>query len=368
MSKKKAKHIKEGFIKEKTKGKTNEISYSVLEGKRENTAPRDIDPWEIVTQEKKKKSAGLSTRKKRVIIPLLTFVLVILLILLINVGAGLYQKYSGSIDYIQSKEKETLMFIECNNDLNNIMNNLLSADGNTIQSVVSVSDIQNMSTSINNKTEEMNNVRSEIEASVKNIATPKDINVANDCLDAITTELEIIECYKAVIKYAETYIEDRTYAVNAMEYIVSGDEADREATELLMAGNNEAAAQSKEKSQQALEDNTLAKSALLSMSDENSEKFRDYIEFCDYRISAQEAAVAAAQAYIERNKTELETQNSTYNDNQSKATQIAEKWSEKPYETLDSTYYEKRVNDSRRYKELLERLKNDVSKVSSYLG
>ncbi len=358
--KKKYKQDETSYIAQKTLGKTNEISFSVLGAKLEKSEEKQLDPWDIQSTSNINVRRRQRRRAKMIVwLSAASFVLLLGLLVIYSIG-GVIQTTSGTNDQLTKIMKETLTVSKDNDDIRSALDVSLNNEPSAISAKITAQNINNLVAKATKNINSLKQTKNELENLLNNIVVPSDKNNANGCLDLINNELEVCNLLNDVAKgYLNDYLTDRELASEAMDAIMDGDSADREASYLILQATNEAAQKAREKNQEALDENEKARSLFLNMTNANQKKFSDYLEFCQLRIEAQEASLKVVQAYIDRNKEELEAQNEVYNTKQEEATKIANRWTDEPKEVLDQEFVESRQSDS-------EKLRALISLNSSY--
>ncbi len=345
-----------GFISQRTRGKTNEISFSVLDAKFEEAENKEAEPWDLQSranvEEKKKKR-----KRHRLIVYLSSTCLVLLLgLLVVYFIGGLIQNSSGTNDRLNQIIQLALKESASNDNLSDALKLILEEDVETISSSIDSYTLKSFDKEATDRRNRLEDIKTDLEELVNNIVVPSDKNNLNNALDLVSVEIEMCTLFDdAYSTYLADYITDRQLAVTAMQSIVEGDSADREATTLLLASNSESAKSAKEKIAQAIEANTDARDAFKKMSALREKEFADYISFCQYRIDAQEASYKVAQAYIDRSKEELESQNEIYNTKQNSATEIAKSWQAEPKDLIDREFEATRSKDAENFKAISSR-------------
>lgn len=214
----------------------------------------------------------------------------------------------------------------------------------------------------------LENDRAAIE-SLKPSLTGDDSGTADQAITAIDARLAMIEEGSKLVQdsfEAERAVKE---AYDGWQLVISADTLSREAAVL-------ASQAGQENTQRALELDRQAKSQLedacaffndVADHIENSD-LEDYVAYCEKRIEATGYAIAADQAYIDRNKEALAEQTDLYTKADAEATELAEKLSGDPSEEISRLMEDSLTEEIDSYAEERKRAGQTDAYLREYLG
>lgn len=361
------KDIEKGYIVDKTKGSSNELSFNVLQGKA-NTAvdAKAPNPWEINPEAVAKKRN--SRRRGKIIAALAGVAGVLALgIVVILMIAGFLQEQNGSITSLNDGISKVLDLSDENAELRSDLQIILTSDGDGINNSNVMQNYETVLKEATNRKATLQERRAEIEQLQSQIATPTEKEAANNAMLLIDAEISIIDCAVGSQGYVTEFLEKRELSIEGMNLLVDSDSKDREASSSLTAQNTDEAQKAVTSANEGKEMASQAKAKFEALAELDS-RFEEYVTFADLKVQANAATAAAAQAYIDRNKEELKTQNDKYNDLQTQATDISSKWERELYEVFDEEFSSARENDAKTFEDDLKNRDSIYQTVQNYLN
>ena len=368
--------LRSGHLKKGTEGSSNEISFDVLQKKKLTTDDvRAGKPWDI-SSASRKQDVKLSHAEKWVrILGIITAGLVIVALVLLGAVAWMQQQ-SGSLGNMQSQMSSIKKTSENLESLIVITQNLYNSGTSDIQRVISSEKLEETAQLADKVKQELEVQKQELGDTLSNIGTPIDKDAGNNALTLINKQLILIDRFKAANKYSLPYVKLKEGVTDSLNKLVNADSADRLASSQLMQGNTDDANKSIETANNAKSLALEAKAGLeeAQRTNEKAETplldasiFEQYVTYCQLIADAQDSAVASAQAYVDRNKEELATQNEAYNATKEKATEISGKWDKQLTEMLDDAFAEFRQGSVEAFNQDLKERDSLYYSVSNYL-
>lgn len=133
-----------GFVSKRTLGKTNEISFSVLDGKLEESEKKQQDPWDIQGSDLVKLRRR-SRRRGKLIVGLSAVAGVLILGTLIIFGiAGFIQNSNGTNDHLNSLISQSYKEVEDNSQVRSAISTILNNEASTIANSLTSSDLESL--------------------------------------------------------------------------------------------------------------------------------------------------------------------------------------------------------------------------------
>lgn len=355
-----------GHVIKKTRGTSNEITFSVLDTKVENDEKNSQDhPWEINkkdVQEKKKKR----TRKKRLVFLSIATCVCILIVGITLALASYIQINSGSLAKYKDEIKKVSKISEDLGNYRAILANVSYGDTNTIASTGIKDNCDKYIREIQKEQEKLNECKSKIESLINDIATPADKEAGNNTIMLINSENELINCEVQIFKVGQDYIKNREIANSVLKKMIEADSLERSASQLLLNGNIEDANSSIEESQKAKSMWEDVNNMLHEIKYETLD-VSQHILFCEKKIQAQEKAIVSAKAYVNRNKEELKSNNDEYNILQEESQEIASEWNEEIYEIIDKQFFSTQQTNLDKVKSMFAKRDTTFQLVKNYL-
>lgn len=397
-------------IKRRTQGSSNEISFSVLDAAREARDAEERDRREggsggpsLFTLGKGKKprptpvkgqsivlsgeapaspsaSSSAVDRKMRGIVPVFVVVCALLVITLVGgqalMSMGEQQKslldtLNDQVDIIKSCDESLLPFDELVIEQCDAKRLSPSATGDAAPSAEALNEGYRAVVA------EIAPMRAQLEDSIASMETLQsslsdndDKEAASQVVTAARSRLNMLDAGVSIIEESMMATEAFLKARSGWNAVINADAAIREATALAeeMSKENILASQAKGNEalaflEEAQQDFSQAEAAYPSL---DLAAFKAYVA---KRIESQQAALAADEAYLSRNKEELEAQNSRYNALEEEAAALAQKLGEDdPEQIVALRFYEEIEADQGAYE--AERLKagNADAFLREYLG
>lgn len=208
-----------------------------------------------------------------------------------------------------------------------------------------------------------------IEALQPSLSDNRDKEAAYQAVTAARSRLNMLESGVAIIDESLMATKAFTEVGDGWKKIIDADAAAREATSLLREMNTKNVKASAQKSNEAIsllsEANTLFTQAQSGYPQLNVQAFIDYIA---KRDEAQRMALSADQAYLDRDKEQLEKTNAKYNELEQQAADLAEAMGENPDQKVADLYYQAIESDAKAYEEERVKAGNADMFLRDYLG
>lgn len=187
--------------------------------------------------------------------------------------------------------------------------------------------------------EDLTRAKALVEQVLIDLTDPTDVEAANQALASINARMNMIDAGRLLI---EEMIAGQTASQAASEgwaMLLAGDTAAREAAAMVSTPSVESIQKSMERSTAALDAFTQAVEKL-SQADAAYEAvdLSSYVTYAQTRVDAQKHALASDQAYLDRNKEVLASENDAYNQLDASAAELAKTLSGDPGELVDSHY------------------------------
>lgn len=185
--------------------------------------------------------------------------------------------------------------------------------------------------------EDLERARTLVEQVLIDLTDPTDIEAANQAIASINARINLIDAGRLLM---DEMISGRSAAQAASEgwsMILAGDTAAREAAAMVSNPSVESIQKSMERSNAALEAFTQAVEKL-SFADSAYEAvdLSAYVSYAQTRVDAQRHALASDQAYLDRNKEILASENDAYNQLDAAAAEMAKSLSGDPGELIEA--------------------------------
>lgn len=210
---------------------------------------------------------------------------------------------------------------------------------------------------------------SAVEGIQPSLTDNSDKEAAHQALIAAQSRMDMLDTGVAIVDEALMATEAYESARRGWKDIIDADAAAREATAALHNMNEDNVRTSMEKTNTAL---TLLNHAADEFANaQNSYPGLDLQRFSSYvskRIEAQEAAIAADMAYLDRNKEELAAQNELYNNLEEEAASLAEGLGDDPDVSVSSFYDAAVAENVEAYEDARLKAGNADTFLRNYLG
>ncbi len=374
---KKQKSLKHGHVIEKTIGSSNEISFDVLQKKKiDSVTAKRPDPWDISQRAVKKSYSSNFHSKLIVVLVSITIFLALTAIAILGVAAWMQQQ-SGSLAQLQTEIVSAKNDSVALSDFHESIKTLLTAEGAEISQSVKISDMEKYEKIAVAKKSSLEKNKENMTETLKDIGTPVEREIGNNSLSLINKELQVLEEDFNVLEYALPYLSIRTNAKSAFQKMTEANTADGQATTYLLKGTSDdaqRAIQAATESKNAVAEAMSGFESAISTAKKDSSVFsssckelESYVEFCKLYSSAQDATIAAASAYINRNSEELKAQNDTYNSLKSQASTIAKAWDREITDIIDEEFKSKREGDVDAFLENLKERNSIFERVQKYV-
>lgn len=208
-----------------------------------------------------------------------------------------------------------------------------------------------------------------VESLQPSLTDNSDKEAAHQALLAAQSRMDMLDTGVTIVDEALMATEAYESAQQGWKDIIDADAAAREATAALQDMNEETVRASMEKTNTAL--TLLNHAADEFLNAQNSYPGLDLQRFSVYvskRIDAQQAALAADQAYLDRNKEELAAQNERYNGLEEEAAALAEELGDDPDVVVTAFYDAAIAEDVKFYEDARLKAGNADTFLRNYLG
>ena len=332
-------------------------------------------PWEIGS---KARSFERKDQRSKVALTITGVVIcgLVLIVLVIIGAATLIQSRTGALDRLKSEMTEVT---KTSNELESVWqinNSLMKSDASKIDQIVTDAKLNDAKEIAVAKRDELENEKSAITSTLADIGTPTDREAGNNAITLVNKQLLLIDRFEQIFEYASPYIALKADLNAGLAKLVEADSADREASELLLKQNDEDARKSIDASNNASSLAQEAKASFEKAQEDNrengmnyisDEELQKYITYCQLFIDSQGASVGVANAYINKNSQEIDSQNKTYNDLKEQADSISGTWSMQITEVLDDAYSQRRESDVDGFTQDLKERDSILQTVKTYL-
>lgn len=369
--------FKSAHLIEKTIGSSNEISFNVLESKKlKNGSDSAPAPWEISPEAvAKKKKARVRGR----LLTILSIVAVVLIGIVFAIWgfAGLFQNYAGSMDKLHSQINDVVKTSDDLVEMRSTLQLLLNNDPNDFGTNVNADNLTNLKDKAEKSKSTLASEKSNLETTLSEIATPADRDGANNAITLADKESSLVDLYETTFSFAYPFILSKENANSAMKDLIDADAKDREASQLLGNANTDDAKKAIDAANESKQLAINAKGLFQNVVDANlqneelgldSALLQSYVDYCDYIISSQDATVAVANAYIDRNKEELQAQNDKYNELKTEAADISKNWNQQLPDLINDQFKEKRQGNTDALAQDLKDRDAIYKQVKSYIN
>lgn len=185
--------------------------------------------------------------------------------------------------------------------------------------------------------EDLERARTLVEQVLLDLTDPTDVEAANQAIASINARINMIDAGRLLV---DEMIAGQSAAQAASEgwsMILAGDTAAREAAAMVSNPSVEAIQKSMERSSAALDAFTQA-GEKLSFADSAYEAvdLSAYVSYAQTRVDAQKHALASDQAYLDRNKETLASENDAYNQLDASAAEMAKSLAGDPGELIET--------------------------------
>lgn len=199
------------------------------------------------------------------------------------------------------------------------------------------SSYADMSDDLDVAREDLERARTLVEQVLVDLTDPTDIEAANQAIVSINARINLIDAGRLLV---DEMISGQSAAQAASEgwsLILAGDTAAREAAAMVSNPSAESIQESMERSSAALDAFTQAVEKL-SFADLAYEAvdLSAYVSYAQTRVDAQGHALASDQAYLDRNKETLASENDEYNQLDAAAAEMAKSLSGDPGELVEA--------------------------------
>ena len=405
-------------IKRNTQGSSNEISFSVLDAAREameedrRGANSSAGGVSLFTLGKGKKPRATPTKDQHIVlssdiprscgtqrgastlasssmshvgrsfikgVPVLVGLCVVLVLLLVGlqtwmqISAGqqtLRGQLSEQIDLI--KQADTVV-IPLDDLVMKASSDKLFAEGSdadpTLSSEALSEDYREVVSNIPTAQTDLKSVVSSVEGLQASLSGNEDEEAASQAITAAQSRLNMLDAGVKVVDLAQMATGAFEKASQGWNEVINGDASVRQATALLEDMTKKNVQASMEESHRAIHSFQEAKDLMSqAQSAYPGLNFEEVTSYLDTRLAAQQAALEANQAYLDRDKKALKKKNDQYNRLEDEAASIAQSLGDTPAQQVVAKFQESLPKLKDAYE--AERLKagNADAFLRDYLG
>lgn len=188
-------------------------------------------------------------------------------------------------------------------------------------------------------------------------------------VDTITARRQMMTSGAAIIDDTVSALQARQEATKGWQLVLAADGLAREAADIASSATSADMQASTEKSQQAIESFSKAKTAL-----QNAEQLfpqldlSSYMSYIDKRLEAQGYAIESNDALINRDTQAATEHNDAYNNAERQAGELAEKLPEDPDELVVEAFDSKTVSSREMYENARSQAQSADAFIRDYLG
>ena len=188
-------------------------------------------------------------------------------------------------------------------------------------------------------------------------------------VDTITARRQMLTSGAAIIDDTVSVLQARQEATKGWQLVLAADGLAREAADIASSATSADMQASTEKSQQAIESFSKAKTAL-----QNAEQLfpqldlSAYMSYIDKRLEAQGYAIESNDALINRDTQAATEHNDAYNNAEKQAGELAEKLPEDPDELVVDAFKSKTASSREMYENARSQAQSADAFIRDYLG
>ena len=188
-------------------------------------------------------------------------------------------------------------------------------------------------------------------------------------VDTITARRQMLISGAAIIDDTVSVLQARQEATKGWQLVLAADGLAREAADIASSATSADMQASTEKSQQAIESFSKAKTAL-----QNAEQLfpqldlSAYMSYIDKRLEAQGYAIESNDALINRDTQAATEHNDAYNNAEKQAGELAEKLPEDPDELVVDAFNSKTASSREMYENARSQAQSADAFIRDYLG
>lgn len=192
---------------------------------------------------------------------------------------------------------------------------------------------------------------------------------ADSLMAASSARLTMLEQGWAILEASEGASGDYQAFEDAWAQVMQADELARESAELISGGSQEAIADSKAKSQEALDALTAARETISGIAQATEGLSADeQLAYLDKRIEALGYAIASDEALEARDTGQAQTQNDAYNDADKEAAALAESLPDDPGQPVLDAFQQKIADNVESYEAARGQASASDAFLRDYLG
>lgn len=208
-----------------------------------------------------------------------------------------------------------------------------------------------------------------IEALQPSLSDNRDEEAAHQAITAARARLNMLESGVSIIDQSLMATEAFANVHQGWKKLIDADGAAREATALLQDMTRENVQASSEQSSRSIEWLSQARELFSQAQGSYPElDMQDFIAYADKRSEAQSMALAADQAYLDRDKEQLAKTNKKYNQLEQEAAALAEAMGDDPTRRVADLYYASIEKDVQSYDSERVKAGNADTFLRDYLG
>lgn len=193
--------------------------------------------------------------------------------------------------------------------------------------------------------------------------------VADSLMSASSSRVTMLEQGWAILEAGDGVADDYQAFEDAWAQVLEADELARESAELISAGSQDAIAESKQKSQEALDALTAARSTMDSIAQATEGiEVEAQLAYLDKRIEALGYAIASDAALEARDTGEAQAQNDAYNAADQEAAALAEALPENPGQPVLDAFQRKIADNIESYEAARGQASTSDAILRDYLG
>ena len=217
--------------------------------------------------------------------------------------------------------------------------------------------------------DELDDAEDAVAEVVQNAGSTANGNSGSQALDVVTARRQMLTSGVDVVDTLAEALAAKEEASNAWQLILAADGLAREAAELASKASLDDMRSSTEKSEQAIEAFSKAKTAFANAAKEFPEAdFIRYSTYIDKRLEAQGYAIASNEALINRDAQTAMEQNEAYNTAEQQAGELAGKLPDDPIEIISDAFESKTAQSREMYDNARSQAQSADAFMRDYLG
>ncbi len=276
------------------------------------------------------------------------------------------QAYKGGLNGAISELSNTDELLE---EIDNLV--IEASSGDALSS--SLDEVKQVQVEIQQKKlrcfDELDDAEDAVAEVVQNAGSTANGNSGSQALDVVTARRQMLTSGVDVVDTLAEALAAKEEASNAWQLILAADGLAREAAELASKASLDDMRSSTEKSEQAIEAFSKAKTAFENAAKEFPEAdFIRYSTYIDKRLEAQGYAIASNEALINRDAQTAMEQNEAYNTAEQQAGELAGKLPDDPIEIISDAFESKTAQSREMYDNARSQAQSADAFMRDYLG